>query len=300
MWRYQLRWILITVGILLTGILAWYESEHQSHTGNYSPWIAISALGGIGLIDFITKIQETSHAKGRLSGQDFLEKYTDLLTNAIEALQDIHEYNKAQLLQTQSKILKLISSVVLLFHPETTNLGINANLMWNEGIDLHSSQNKFADHVYFSDPQRDANSYKSVLCIKAWASKSQVTPPNFAVPVDKDQARVLFGAPRTFETGEEIVIPNIHNKNEINKELSGQPNVVREAIHTFFASQKYKSFMSIAVKNSDKIIAVLNIQSDQLHVFGNQTRQVEIKKFIDPFCTILGIIVSQSQKSAST
>ncbi len=294
MWRYYLRWGLIIVGVLLTAFFAWYESEHQPHTGDYSPWIAITALACIGLIDLLTKGQETHHAKGRLSGQTFLEEYTTLLTNAIEALQDVHTYNEQQLHQTQTKILKLIASVVVLFHPEAEGLGINANLMQGQPIEQHSRQDKFNDYVYFSDPVRAASSYASVLCVKAWADPPQIAPLNFALPVDKDQPRVLFGAPRTFVSGKEIVLPNIHSKKEINKELGGQPDIVRDAIHVFFAHQKYKTFMSIAVKNSDEIIAVLNIQADQLNVFGNQTRQAEMKRFIDPFCTILGIIAARS------
>jgi len=294
MWRSRLVWGVVVTGIALSGFLVWYESAHRTHTTGYSPLISISALVGIGLIEFVKQLRDAAKSKGRLSGQTFLEEYTALLTNAIGALQDVHAYNEPQLLQAQTKILKLIAAVVVLFHPEAEGLGINANLMQNEPVGSHSTGDKFGDHVYFSDPQRAASSYASVLCIKAWADAPQVAPPNFALPVDKDPPRVLFGAPRTFVSGREIVIPNIHNKNEVNKELKGQPDVVRDAIHAFFARQKYKSFMSIVVKNSDETIAVLNIQADQLKVFGNGAKQTEIKKFIDPFCTILGIIAAQS------
>lgn len=297
MWRSRLIWLLVVVGVVLTGFSAWYESQHRTHTAGYSPFISASFLIGIGILEFVKQVRDAAKSKGRLSGQTFLEEYTGLMTNAIEALQDVHTYNPAQLLQAQTKILKLIAAVVVLFHPEATELGINANLMLNEEVGAHSAHDKFADYVYFWDPQRTAGSYRSVLCIRAWADPPQVAPLTFSVPVDQDPARVLFGAPQTFVSGMEVVIPNIHNKKQVNKELSGQPDVVRDAIHAFFARQKYKAFMSIAVKNSDKTVAVLNIQADQMNVFGNRAKQAEIKRFIDPFCTILGIIAAQSLPS---
>ncbi len=293
MWRSRLIWFIVVAGIILTGFAAWYESEHQAHTAGYSSLISVSALVGIGVIEVVKQLRDSAKSKGRLSGQTFLEEYTTLLTNAIEALQDVHMYNEQQLYQTQTKILKLIASVVILFYPEVEGLGINANLMQNEPVEKHSVQNKFHDYVYFSDPVRDASSYASVLCVKAWADPPQIAPHNFALPVDKDRPRVLFGAPRTFVSGEKIVIANIHDKKEVNKKMTGQPDVVRDAVHAFFIRQKFKTFMSIAVENADTKIAVLNVQADQ-KVFGNQTRQAEIERFIAPFCSILGIITAQT------
>jgi hypothetical protein len=297
MWRFRLVSALVVVGIVLTGFVEWYESEHQAHIAGYSSLVPVSALIGIGAIELVKYFRDSAKSKGRLSGQTFLEEYTTLLTNAIEVLQDVHTYNEAQLLQAQTKILKLIAAVVILFHPEAVGLGINANLMLNEDIKDHSSGGKFADHVHFSDPQRAAETYSSVLCIRAWADPPQMAPHNFSVPVDKDPQRVLFGAPRTFVSGKEVVIPNIHNRKEVSKELKGQPEVVCDTIHAFFGRQKYKTFMSITVKNSDKTVAILNLQADQIGVFGSRNKQEEVKRFIDPFCTILGIIATQSLTS---
>ncbi len=293
-WRSRLVWLLVVLGVVLTGCSAWYESVHRTHAAGYSPLISVSFLLGIGCLELLKQFRDSAKSKGRLSGQTFLEEYTGLLTNAIEALQDAHAYNEAQLLQTQTKILKLIASVAVLFHPEAAGLGINANLMLYEPVTAHSAGEKFADHVFFGDPQRAASSYAGVLVVQAWAEAPQLAPFNFAIPVDTDPSRVLFGAPRTFVSGKEIVIANIHSKKEVNKMLSGQPDVVRDAILAFFARQKYKTFMSIAVQNSDKTIAVLNLQADQLSVFGSQASQSEMKKFIDPFCSILGIITAQT------
>lgn len=299
MWRSRIIWILVVAGVVLTGFVAWYENEHQAHTHGYSPLISVAALVGIGFVELVKQFRESARSKGRLSGRDFLEKYTSLLTDAIEALQDVHTYNEAQLRQAQTKILKLIAAVVILFHPEAVGLGINANLMLDEVISKHSSGGKFSDHVYFSDPQRTADTYSSILCIRAWAEPPRIAPLDFSVPIDKDPQRVLFGAPRTFTSGKETVIPNIHDRKEVSKQLKGQPEVVCDAIHAFFVRQKYKTFMSIAVKNSDKIVAVLNLQADQTGVFGNRNKQAEIRRFIDPFCTILGIIAAQSLTSGS-
>ena len=203
----------------MSGLVAWYESEHQTHTAGYKSWLPIIAFVGIGLAEIAKQVRESTKSKGRLSGQTFLEEYTTLLSNAIEALQDVHTYDAAHLLQVQTKILKLIASVVVLFHPEATGLGINANLMLNEDVSAHSVQDRFDDHVYFGDPKRTASSYAGVLCIRAWAESPQIAPHNFALPVDTDPSRVLFGAPLTFVTGRKIVIANIHNRNEVNKML---------------------------------------------------------------------------------
>jgi len=293
MWRSRLIWVLVVAGIVLTGAAAWYENEHQAHTSGYSSLVSVAFLVGIGLVEVIKLIRDSAKSKGRLSGQTFLEEYTMLLTNAIEVLQDVHKYDEQQLHQTQTKILKLIAAVVILFYPEVEGLGINANLMRNEPVERHSAQNRFNDYVYFSDPQRTADTYSSVLCIVAWSDPPQVAPPNFSVPVDQDPRRVLFGAPSTFVSGKKIVIANIHNKKEVGKLLAGQPDVVRDAVHAFFIRQQYKTFMSIAVENADTKVAVLNVQADQ-KVFGNQTRQAEMERFIAPFCSILGIITAQT------
>ncbi len=294
MWRSRLVWILVVAGIVLTGVAAWYENEHQAHTSGYSSLVSVAFLVCIGLVEVVKFIRDSAKSKGRLSGQTFLEEYTTLLTNAIEALQDVHTYNEPQLHQAQAKILKLIASVVILFYPEAEELGINANLMRDEPVGQHSIQNRFKDYVYFSDPQRTADTYSSVLCIVAWSDPPQVAPLNFSVPVDTDPRRVLFGAPSTFVSGRKIVVQNIHNRKEVGKLLAGQPEVVQDAIHAFFILQKYKTFLSIAVENADTKIAVLNIQADQLKVFGNQDRQAEIERFIAPFCSILGIITAQT------
>lgn len=298
-WSYWLRWALIIAGVLLTLFAGWYDSEHKTHAAGYSPVVAVSALAGLGVLEILKQLRDSAKSKGRLSGQTFLDEYTALLTHAIAALQDVHTYNDQQLHQTQTKILKLITAVVLLFSPEAEGLGLSANLMQYGPIELHSAGDKFAGSVFFADPVRAAGSYAGVLSVTAWSSPPEVAPPDFSLPVDKDPARVLFGAPRTFVSGKEIVIPNIHNQKEINKALRGQPDIVRDAIHTFFARQKYKSFMSIAVENADEIIAVLNIQADQTNVFGNPARQTEMKRFIDPFCSILGIITAQTVRSSS-
>lgn len=297
MWRSRLIWVFVVSGIVLTGVAAWYENEHQAHTSGYSSLVSVAFLVGIGLVEIVKLVRDSASSKGRLSGQTFLEEYTALLTNAIEALQDVHTYNEQQIHQTQTKILKLIASVVILFHPETEGLGISANLMRNDPVEPHSVQNRFSDYVYFSDPQRAADTYSSVLYIVAWSDPPQVAPANFSVPVDKDPRRVLFGAPATFVSGRKLVVQNIHDKKEVGKLLAGQPDDVQDAIHAFFIQQKYKTFMSLVVENADTNIAVLNVQADQLKVFGNQDQQTEIERFIAPFCSILGIITAQSSQS---
>jgi hypothetical protein len=137
MWRSRVIWILVVIGIVLTGFVAWYESEHQAHTAGYSSFVSLLLFIVIGIIELVKQFRDTANSKGRLSGQTFLEDYTNLLINAIEALQDVHTYNAQQLHQTQTKILKLIASVVVLFHPEAKELGINVNLMVNEPVGDH-------------------------------------------------------------------------------------------------------------------------------------------------------------------
>jgi hypothetical protein len=296
MWRYWLRWAIIVAGILLGGLYEWYESEHQPHAGDYRSWIPMLALVGIGLIDLITRGQETVQHKGRFSGSDFRDDYIRLLTDAIEAIQDVKEYDESLIRQVQKKILKLISAVVVLFHPEAERLGINANLMEEDGVEVHATADRFRDHVHFVDPQRAASSYAGVLCIKVWAESPQVVPLDFALPLDRDKERILFGAPRTYKTGEELVIENIHRAKDIGRLLQGQPPVVARATQGFFQAQRYKTFISIPVLYSDNVIAVLNIQADKEGVFGRRTSHAaEMKKFIDPFCTVLGILTAQTR-----
>lgn len=295
MFAYRSFWVLITLEIILGGSGALYESEYQPHSQGYNHLVFPVIVLLVAIVQIAQKWCETSHNKGRLSGSDFRDDYIRLLTDAIEAVQDVKEYNEEQVRQAQKKILKLISSVVILFHPEAEGLGINANLMEKEASEKHSTNDRFDAHVYFTDPQRAASSYTGVLCVKVWADPPQVVPPDFSLPLDKDKDRILFGAPRTYAIGSEVVIRNIHRDNAVNSLLDGQPPVVKRAVHAFFKEQQYQTFISIPVKHSDTIIAVLNIQANRDQVFGRRTKHAaEMKKFVDPFCTVLGILTAQT------
>ena len=292
---YRLFWFFIVLEISLGAAFSWYEAEHLPHTAGYRPWVVAGFVLLIAAIQIVNKVDDTRKSRGRLSGLNFLESYMELLTNAIEALQDLHEYNEEQIREAQRKILKLIASIVVLFCHEVDAPGINVNLMEREETAEHAAADRFHDYVHFTDPTRAASSYHGVLCVRVWANDPEKIPEPFALPIDADSDRVLFGAPRTYATGREIVIPNIHKRGDIDKLMDGQPKVVKQAVHDFFRDKPYKTFLSIPVRNSDKVVAVLNIQADRVDVFGRQTKQAAMmKKFIDPFRTILGILTAQT------
>ena len=161
-----------------------------------------------------TQVQALQGNLGQLQGQlgeyNFLKDYTETLSSAVDLLQDLNGYNAQQVKFNQRLILKYIASVVIAYFKEKVELEVNANLMQPQPV-AEFARDKYLDfkRVYFTDQSRSYDEYRAVLLITAWAQNASGVPKAFAIPVDTDDDRLLFGAARAFASGDETVIADV-------------------------------------------------------------------------------------------
>jgi len=195
---YKLSWLIVIVNFLLGIALGIYPNLSSSTNKKVDPLpfyifsglITLSSLGqasekGISLIK----------NRGKLTGQDFVEKYSNILIESLNTI-ILLPLEKGQVETFQKSLLKSICALVKLYYDEKNGLKINANLM----IPCEIKDEEFKHNVKFFDPLRLPNTYKCLLKLELCAEHIAGVSPGFALPVDKDKARLLFGAPkRMFE-----------------------------------------------------------------------------------------------------
>ncbi len=317
-----LAWVFIGLQLLCGIGIPWYLDRYTEHLAGYHPWIYGALLIAGSLAQAWDKIsaQAANRAleadKGHLSAQvqtlqgnlgqlqdrvgqyHFLKDYTETLSSAVDTLQELNGYDVPQVKLIQRQILKYIASVVLSYFSDKVELEVNAGLMEpKQTSDFAISDfasGRFLDgrRVYFADQSRPADEYRAVLAITAWAHNAPGVPRDFAIPVDGDNQRLLFGAARAFASGDETVIGDVKDPTSLTALLEGQPPAVKRDALEFFAKQQYVSFVSLPIEFAGQIVAVLNIQSNKAHIFGeNELYAADIKRFISPLRSILGILV---------
>lgn len=250
----------------------------------------------VGLLNLTEKAIALNKNRESITGEKFLQEYTKILTDAFQIAPEISSMTESQIIDAQKLLLQFISKFVELYFENKSGLQTSANLMVRREIDTYQG-NEFFEKVHFVDPGRTPNSYKCVLVLVQASNPLIYVPNDFALPVDNDEHRLFFGAPKAFETGEISLIDNISDVNSsgstIDRLLAGQPHVVAEKIRDFFGKMEYKSFASIPLRTSKgKIVGVINIQSNQPYILGTNNNQIEtIKKYLNPFFVILTALV---------
>jgi hypothetical protein len=257
-----------------------------------SPFYTLAGLVILlAISQLIEKLITTNKNKKNITGENFLREYTTILTQAFSLAPDVSSMTQDEIQTAQNLVLKFISDFVKSYFGNISGLKVSVNLMTRKEVKDYS-ESDFFQKVSFVDPGRLPSSYECVLLIVQSSSPLTNVPQDFALPVDKDEHRLFFGAPRAFVTGKNSIIDDIIN-NSINDLLQGQPHVVATKIRDFFTKMEYKSFASIPLRTSKgKIIGVVNIQSNQPYVFGRNGEEAdEIKNYINPFFIILTALI---------
>ena len=305
-----LAWGFIGLQLLCGVAIPWYLDLYTPHSEGYHPWVYGGLLIAGSLAQawdkisvlaknrhLATQVQTLQGNQGQLQGKigeyNFLKDYTATLSSAVDLLQDLNGYNAPQVKFAQRQILKYIASVVITYFKEKVELDVNASLMQPRST-VEFARDKYLDarRVYFADQSRPYDEYRVVLVITAWAQNASGVPKAFAIPVDTDDERLLFGAAKAFASGDETVIADVKDTDSLKRLLEGQAPAVKRDVIDFFAKQQYVSFVSLPIEFAGQIVAVVNIQSNKPNIFGEgEHYAADIKRFISPLRSILGILL---------
>lgn len=243
------------------------------------------------LVQAADKATSLSRNRGKLSGQKFLEQYTNALTESIRTLQ-LLPLRAEQVESAQKQLLRFVAEVVALYYEDRTGLSISASLMIPAPTaEFCKPEGRFQEAVHFADPLRNHDTYSCVLRLTVASDPLPNVPAEFVLPVDTDGDRLLFGSPRAFATGAESVVANTGDIGHIKKLLTGQPESVVSQVVEFLDKQNYKSLASLPLRLSERRVGVITIQSNQTDIFGkNERNAAEIKRYIGPLMDILAIL----------
>lgn len=312
-----LAWVFIGLQLLCGIGIPWYLDLYTPHSEGYHPWI----YGGLLIVGSLAQawdkisaqaknraletdkghlaaqVQTLQGSLGELQGQSgeyhFLKDYTETLSSAVDSLQDLNSYDMQLVRSAQRNILRYVASVVTAYFKDKVALEVNASLMEPRPVRTFAA-GKYLDpkQVHFADQSRSYEEYRTVLVLTAWARNAPGVPKDFAIPVDGDDERLLFGAARAFVSGDETVIPDIKDTPKMSLLLEGQPPAVKRDVLDFFARQQYVSFVSLPIEFTGQTVAVLNLQSSKPSLFGeNEYYAADIKRYISPLLSILGILL---------
>lgn len=182
--------------------------------------------------------------------------------------------------------------MVRAYHQKRENLEINANVMIAEPP-FAIPADSFSSSVHFT---YKGLSYSHVLRIVAWAKDGHGVPDAYCLPVHEDKDQVLFGAPKTFKTGEMDHLWDVKNFKDKSSRLEHQEKAVKTQVLTYLKESRFVSFVSLPVDVAKGDRAVLNIQSNEPKVFGlDAAESVEMHKYVLPFCDVLGFMVLELQ-----
>ena len=300
---YKLSWVLLVFNLLIAIALGIYphtqketkQEENQQPLYIFSGLLILSVTG-----QAIEKGVALRRNRGKLTGQDFVETYTNTLIEAVNTIKFLPlEQDEVQ--SAQKLLLKSISSIIKLYYGKKIGLEINANLMIPHQVIDFVENGQFKPEVKFADPLRNPETYKCVLALTVSSTPLVAVPQNFCIPVDSSHDRLLFGAPQAYALGKETVVKDINDIAELEQLLRGQPEAVATAELHFLKQMTYKSFVSLPLLFSSKTIGVINIQSNQSCIFGRKNERLSIiRKYIDPLVDILAILASPKSIKSTT
>lgn len=289
-WGLIILQFILSIGLGIYPFTALPDAKKIEPLPFYSLVAMLTLLSGAQAFEKIIALRKN---RGKLSGEEFVEKYTNGLIEAVKIISYLPA-DQQYVHSAQKQILNFISSFVKLYYEDKENLEISANLMLPHKVnDYTTKEDKFNEDVKFVDIMRSPSTYQCVLTLSISSASIQGLTKNFTLPVDSQKQRLLFGAPKAYVLDEITQVVDITNNIELNKVLEGQLPEVAKEIRGFLETMKYKSFASLPLRDSDKTIGVVNIQSNQTHVLGKSKDQVEqVEKYIAPLISILAILAS--------
>jgi hypothetical protein len=241
----------------------------------------------------------------KIVGEDraLMEAYAAAVKDSIRSAAVAHNMKPSDRLVAQKKILSTIANVVYLYYSKEDELEINACLMLVYAVaDVPA---EIADRVkQFIEKGRLLNTYAHVLDLSVWAKDCQ--PSHLSLPVedptDADmKLKLLPGAPAAFALR---VVQTIESTDDLisyfgprgaGRNLDG---VAKEAQLKFFGQQGFKSFVSIPIVIDEKILGILNVQSNKVCILGRRNKNLKpVTDLLEPLWHALGWIAATSPQT---
>jgi hypothetical protein len=159
---------------------------------------------------------------------------------------------------------------------------INSNLML--GYETHACPEpelqRLENKAEFLVVGRPLRNYKAVLEFAAWGRREPEVP-DMSVPVENPgnastRRKLLPGAPSAFALVQDVVITDTREIDTVARSAAPDldPDVLRR-LKEYFDRMRFRSFASLVLQENGSPVGVLNIQSDQVDIFGRGNSDME-------------------------
>lgn len=240
--------------------------------------------------DRIEKISESALIQHKVFIRNFIPIYVRQIIFATGAVNHFKS-NPSEALKNSLAIqlLRCLCAVVTAYHRNLAGEQVNANIM------LYLHKNELPQGMvnlvrfHWGDFQR----YEGFLVLREYAE--DINKQSFILPIESKadktaRNRVLPGAPEAYFKGETVRIDDT-TKMTYAKAI---PKNICQAIQQYFANQQFRSFVSMIIRDSQgNHIGIVNIDSNQLNIFGNSAdEKKEIETLLIPFVNLLGDVIA--------
>jgi hypothetical protein len=219
----------------------------------------------------------------------FLPSYITQLSYAIAATHSYRESrDPGQKRQVEVSILQSIIAVVREYYGKVPELEVNANYMVAYRKDIVTPDMLACTKFAFGDPKR----YEFFLALAEYGQDRG--RENFVLPVENKNNRgaiksCLPGAPLAFLMNDTAIVDDVAKI----RYSKGIPAETIDEISTYFEGKNFRSFGSLNIAGAGKQLGVVNVESNQTHVFGRtQKQKKEITSFLHPFCSLLAFVIA--------
>lgn len=218
----------------------------------------------------------------------YIQVYADQISLAIAAASHAEDQSSARR-EVAREILKSIRAVVIAYHEKLPNLEINTNYM--KAISANQLSGADWERVRFYD-KKDKGRYEYFLALSEYAVQQSIE--DFILPVEnrnnpESARRVLPGAPEAFLKTHYVAVPDTRKITY----PAGVPKAIIAEIKSYFEAKTFRSFGSIPIIANGRRVGVVNVDSNELNVFGASDGETEeIVTLLSPFCVLLGQVVT--------
>lgn len=283
---------LVVVGAVAIGIAfqarAW---NRQQPSSRLDPWKLVIEYAHHGFGAYRRLLKEAEKAAADGAGKRVSRLHELAATNAgiiaahIQAAQQyLGQPTLAGKGMIEKSLLDAMCNLVKAWAPDPTGLEINANYM----LALPFGTTNAVQRASMRFTWGDQNRYGHLLVLAGQTGISAPYSLTLPVEANRDSDMLLPGAPEAFATRESCIV----NVDSLGLR-KGIPRETRTEIERYFAQQKFKSFLSIVVMREGAATGVVNIDSNKLDIVGKGTRlENHIARALQPYCTLLGLVVS--------
>lgn len=238
---------------------------------NREQWFLILLLLANAVNSAVKEIQQDTLPNSHVA--TFMKLYSKSLTSAIKSVRGLLSNSSPQpeeAMLTLKALLSVICSIVESYYrPSHTedDFGINANIMLP--IEVAGKIATDFPRLHFLDPARKGSldHYTCILEICVWSDEREIcVPDKFSLPVETGMGagRVILGAPRAYHRGKVEVLSDTKQSKVLKEMLKDHVGWLRDELEAYFTfnGRKFRGFISIPLRSGDKVVGILNIQTN--------------------------------------